>query len=114
MKFVNPDQYICCDDLIQCIFDLNDLDIKVYNVLKKRDEIRANKLANLIGKERSTVYRSLQKLTCVGLCNKKTKTLKKGGYYHTYICNDSEKTKKQIEKCIENWYIKMKNTLEEF
>ena len=114
MKYLNPNQIICCDDVIQYIFNLNDLDIKIYKLLKQKGEIRANQLAKKIGKERSTVYRSLQKLTCSGLCNKKTNILTKGGYYHTYICNDSETTKKQLEKCIESWYLKMKNTIKEF
>lgn len=114
MKYINQNQNICCDDVMQCILNLNNLDIEVYKTLKEKGEKRADQLAQYIGKERSTVYRSLQKLTCAGLCKKKTKTLTKGGYYHTYICNNKKTTKKQLEKCIDNWYLKMKNTLKEF
>jgi predicted transcriptional regulator len=113
MKFIQLDQKICCNDVIQCIFDLNELDISVYNILKKVGSSRATSLADKLKKERSTVYRSLQKLTCAGLCNKKTMTISKGGYYHIYECVNTKKTKEKIEKCIDIWYNKMKKTIKE-
>ena len=113
MKFIQPTQKICCNDVIQCVFNLNDLDITTYKKLKEVGESRADELAKKINKERSTVYRSLQKLTCSELCIKETKTIDSGGYYHTYKCNDNKKTKEKIEKCIDDWYIKMKETLKE-
>ena len=113
MKFIQPNQKnICCDDIIQCIYELNTLDITVYNKLKTQKEARPQSLAKQINKERSTVYRSLQKLTCVGLIEKNKKALTKGGNYHTYKIKDSEQTKEQLEKCIDNWYNKMKKTIE--
>ena len=113
MKFIQPNQKnICCDDIIQCIYELNQLDLAVYNKLKTQKEVRPQNLAKEIKKERSTVYRSLQKLTCTGLIEKNTKTLPKGGNYHTYKIKDSEQTKKQLEKRIDNWYNKMKKTIE--
>ena len=113
MKFIQPSENICCQDLIQCIYDLNNLDINVYNKLKKQGPKRADELAETLNKERSTIYRSLQKLTCAGLCIKQTETIKQGGYYHIYKINNTKSTKKQIEKCIDNWYNKMKKTLED-
>ena len=67
-----------------------------------------------MNKERSTVYRSLQKLTSSGLCMKKTKTIESGGYYHLYSCNDSAQVRKEIESCIDGWYKQMKKTLKNF
>ena len=113
MKFIQSNQNICCDDVIQCIFNLNTLDLKVYKKLKQTGENRADKLAKQLNKERSTVYRSLKKLTCTGLCIKKTKTIKKGGYYHVYTCDDLKKTKEKLENCIDEWYKKMNNTIKE-
>ena len=113
MKFINSENLICCNDVIKCVFDLKELDLKVYNNLKKKGESRANILAKNLKRERSTVYRSLQKLTSCGLCIKTTKTIKNGGYYHLYTCNDAKQTKENIEKCIDNWYNKMKKTIKE-
>ena len=113
MKFIDTNKNICYDDVIQCIFELNKLDIKVYKTLKETGETRANILAKKLNKDRSTIYRSLQKLTCSGLITKNTKTIKSGGYYHTYQCNDIKEVKENLEQCINNWYTKMKNTIEE-
>ena len=113
MKFLSLNQNICCDDVIQCIFNLNNLDLTVYKTLKKTDEARADDLAKQLKKERSTVYRSLQKLTCAGLVTKKTKNIPKGGYYHTYQSNSGFKTKETLENCIDEWYKKMKKTIKE-
>jgi len=45
MKFIKPYNNICCDDILKCVFDLNNLDIDVYNKLKKFGETRADELA---------------------------------------------------------------------
>ncbi len=111
MKIINTNKNICCDDVIQCIFELNKLDIKVYKTLKEIGETRANTLAKKLNKDRSTIYRSLQKLTCSELCTKNTKTITSGGYYHTYLCNSTKDAKEKIEQRIDNWYNKMKNTI---
>ena len=113
MKFIEPSQNICCDDVIQCIFNLNNLDIAVYKKLRSANEARADGLAKQLRKERSTVYRSLQKLTCVGLISKKIKNIPKGGYYHIYQCTDNIETKKRLEECIDQWYEKMKDTIKD-
>ena len=100
-----------CDDAVKCIFNLNELDIRVYNELKKRGNMRANELAQYLNRERSTVYRSLQKLTKCGICIKKTKNLKKGGYYHRYSCSEIKNIQKSADQCLEKWYHLIKNKL---
>ena len=113
MKFIDESQINCCEDVIKCIFNLNKLDLKVYKKLKQTGEIRADELAKKLKRDRSNVYRSLQKLTCSGICIKNTRNIDSGGYYHTYICSEINETKKQIDKCIDNWYEKMKKTIKE-
>ena len=114
MKFIQPTNNMCCEDIIKCVFDLNDLDIQIYKKLRENKELRADILAKKIGKDRSTVYRSLQKLTCCGICIKKTKNIETGGYFHVYTNNNIKITKKKLEECIDNWYNKMKKTLKHF
>ncbi len=113
MKHLPTDENICCNDVIQYIFDLNKLDIEIYQILKKIKKTRPQTLSKKLSRERSTIYRSLQKLTKAGLCIKKINKIKTGGYYYTYEINNSEKIKKNLEHCIENWYKKMKDTLQE-
>ena len=93
MKLIQSDNNICCKDILQSLFDLNDFDFEVYNQLREMNESRADFLAKKMNKERSTIYRSLQKLTLCGLCKKITKTIDTGGYYHVYLCNDIKNVK---------------------
>ncbi len=111
---IKSDENICCKDVLRSIFEINDLDLHVYKTLKKIGEMRADEVANIVKKERSTTYRSLQKLAKMGFCIKKTNKIKSGGYYHTYKCIEPKKIKKEIESCLDQWYFSMKNALERF
>ena len=114
MKFINDYKNLKCKDVIQCVFNLNKLDLQIYSTLKQIGESRADDLAKIMEKERSTIYRSLQKLKSCGLCIKKTKTIDSGGYYHIYSCNKKTKIQKELELCIDKWYKNMRETLKNF
>jgi len=114
MRIIKSFKNICCDDVIQCVFDLNILDLNVYKELKVQGKSRADDLAKKMNRERSTIYRSLQKLTCCELCIKETNTIETGGYYHAYSCNNSKYVKKKLELCVEKWYKSMKKTIKLF
>ena len=111
MKILNDTKNLKCDGAVKCIFNLNELDIKVYKELTKEENIRADELAEILKKERSTVYRSLQKLTKCGICIKQIKNLEKGGYFHTYSCSGKLEIKRAAEECLEEWYQSIKKML---
>lgn len=113
MKIIENPEKLRCEDVIKCVFNLNNLDLKVYKKLKQKNNLRADQLSKLLKKERSTIYRSLQKLTSCGICKKKTNNLEKGGYCHTYHCKDTKKISKEAEKCLDKWYKTMKKKLNE-
>ena len=52
-------------------------------------------------RDKSTAFRSLQKLVGLGICIKETKTQKEGGYYHEYSAVDIETFKAETRKRIE-------------
>ena len=96
-----------CGDLLKCIYDLNELDLKVYKVLLKRGPMRTDELAPRVKKDRSTVYRSLQRMMECGICRKETKTIEHGGYYHVYSVVNKEVLREMIERCAEDMHEKM-------
>ena len=114
MKFIKSYKNINCSDVLECTFDLNKADVKVFRKLKELGESRVEDLAQKLNKDRSTVYRSLQKLVSCEICIKETKTIEKGGYYHVYSCNDILKVKEKMKECIDEWYQHMENTLIHF
>jgi len=100
-----------CSDLLKTIFNLNNNDIETYRYALLFGEVRADKLALKLGKDRTTVYRSLEKLVRSGLCDKKKMNLNGGGSYYLYKCKKPGHIKKHLEKCIEEWYHSMKQIL---
>lgn len=99
--------------MLKKIFDLKNTDIETYKYVLSMGEVRADELANKVGKDRTTVYRSLEKLVRCGLCQKKKMILKGGGKYYLYMYKEPQMVKKLLEHCIENWYSSMKETLRE-
>jgi predicted transcriptional regulator len=49
-----------------------------------------DQIASKVKKDRSSVHRCLSKLVSTNLVSKQSKTLRDGGYYHTYAMLDQE------------------------
>jgi predicted transcriptional regulator len=103
-----------CDDVMQCFFNLNDLEITLYTVIASKGPQRLDALAKKVRKDKTTVYRALQKLVSCGLCFKGTKTIKRGGYYHIYGAVDPKLVKRKLEDCMDRWNTNMTRALKDF
>ncbi|QLH74453.1 MAG: helix-turn-helix domain-containing protein [Methanomassiliicoccales archaeon] len=103
-----------CQDLVQCAYSLNEFEVQVYNRLLELGPMRADDLADRMGKDRSTVYRALQKMMSCGICFRETKSIERGGYYHVYRAIGKEELKVKLRACVENWYSSMQQILERF
>jgi predicted transcriptional regulator len=77
-------------DLFTNIFDLSPLevDLVLFLIANNDTYMTLEELAKETNRDKSTVFRSLQKLVTLGICIKETKTMKGGGYYHTYCAID--------------------------
>lgn len=113
MKIIKSYEKMDCTDVMQCIFNLNDLDILVFKTLTEIEEARVKELAKKLKKERSTIYRSLQRLTECGLSKKHTKNLNEGGYYHVYKNCNQDQLVETMESCIDDWYKHMKTKIKD-
>jgi predicted transcriptional regulator len=103
-----------CKDLVQCAFSLNEFEVEVFNRLTDAGAKRADDLADLMGKDRSTIYRALQKLMTCGMCFRETKSIERGGYYHVYRAISRDELKQKLERCVDDWYGKMQQVLAKF
>jgi predicted transcriptional regulator len=93
---------------------LNPLEVLVYETLVTKGPLRAEELAEEIGRDRSTAYRCLRHLISCRICYKETRTIDKGGYYHVYIAETPDNVKTKLEDCTEQWYRKMKDAIDNF
>ena len=92
-------------DLFIYIYDLSPLDMDVLVILVKNTSGKANKksltlegISKDANRDKTSVFRSLQKLVNLGICNKEAKTQKGGGLYHVYSAIDIQIFKMETEK----------------
>ena len=83
-----------CTDLLTCLYNLKPSDLDVLFALAKNENSTLDQIANIVQKDRSSVHRCLSKLVSINLVSRQTKSLKGGGYYHTYAMLDLATIKK--------------------
>jgi predicted transcriptional regulator len=103
-----------CEDMAKCVLGLKELDISTYKKLLESGPTTAEQLGQLLDRERSTAYRSLQNLTSAGLVYRETKSIDIGGYYYEYTAIEPSQVKKMIKATIDEWYQKMSDLVENF
>jgi predicted transcriptional regulator len=86
-------------DLFIYIYDLSPLDLDIlFLLIKNNKAMTLEEIVKEVDRDKSTAFRSLQKLVTLGICFKETKTIKEGGYYHVYSAIDVKTFKMQTEK----------------
>src|SRR5665647_362382 len=83
-----------CTDLLTCLYNLKPSDLEVLVALAKNENATLDQIAKIVQKDRSSVHRCLSKLVSINLANRQSKSIKGGGYYHTYAMLDSATIKK--------------------
>jgi predicted transcriptional regulator len=85
-------------DLFIYLYDLSPLDLDLLFILiKNKKAMTLEELSSVADRDKSTTFRSLQKLVGLSICVKETKTIKEGGYYHIYSAIDIKSFKIQTE-----------------
>jgi predicted transcriptional regulator len=104
-------------DLFIQLYDLSPLDLEILFMLisKKNDEpMTLDQISKEADRDRSTTFRSLQKLVGLGLCIKDTKTIKEGGYYHVYSVVDMKTFKIETERRVRDLQKSLERLLKKF
>lgn len=90
-------------DLFTYIYDLTPLDLDIlFLLIKDKKAMALEDIIKKIERDKSTVFRSLQKLVLLGICVKETKTMREGGYYHVYSAIDLKTFKMETEKKVKD------------
>jgi len=103
-----------CRDVLQCLFGLGEFEMAVYRALIKVGPSRADELSPFMKRDKSTIYRALQKLVTAGLVTKQTETLKRGGHFHKYIAVPPEKVHDCVKVCIDEWFNNVQAAIKKF
>jgi len=102
-------------DLFIYLYDLSPLELDlIFILIKNKESMTLDDLAKRVDRDKSTVFRPLQKLVDLGICNKEMKTLKEGGYYHAYSAIDIESFKMETEKRVKELEDSFRRLLRKF
>jgi len=104
-----------CEGLLECIHGLKELDRRCYRVVVESEEpLTIDEIADSIDRERSTAYRSIQRLLQTGFIQKEQVNYDQGGYYHVYRPTNPDQVTNDMQRMLNEWYAKMGQLIQEF
>ncbi|MFB6301169.1 MAG: helix-turn-helix domain-containing protein [Halobacteriales archaeon] len=104
-----------CEELLECFYGLKDLDRQAFEVIADSDSpLTVDAVAEAVNRERSTAYRSIQRLMDAGFVEKEQVNYDKGGYYHVYQPVDATDVSNTLQRMLNDWYAKMGQLIGEF
>ncbi|MBA3044836.1 MAG: ArsR family transcriptional regulator [Candidatus Thermoplasmatota archaeon] len=102
-----------CTDLIRCAYNLNETDMGIIEQCSNNEERTIKEISNILGKDRSTVHRSLEKLRSCGLCFKERKGGASRGFVDFYRILPKKEILKKAEQNLDICYTQIKKLLAE-
>jgi len=103
-----------CENVLECFFGLNELDISIYRILLKLGSMRVEGLAEATGRSENAIYKSLQKLMLCGMVSREKRTVEAGGYYYTYTATEPEKVTVEMREMFKKLCRKVERAINEF
>jgi predicted transcriptional regulator len=108
-------QDMACEGLLECFHGLKQLDRECFRTLVERDEaLTVDDIAEEVDRERSTVYRSIQRLMQAGFVRKEQVNYDEGGYYHVYYPRDADEIADEMQRLLNDWYAQIGQLIGEF
>jgi predicted transcriptional regulator len=112
-EYLNRDME--CEGLLECIHGLKDLDREIFALLAEHAEpLTVDEIAEQVDRERSTAYRSVQRLVKSGFVQKEQVNYDHGGYYHVFHPADPDEVADEMQRMLNDWYAKMGQLIGEF
>ena len=104
-----------CEGLLECFHGLKELDKRCFQELVDAETaLTIDELSEQVDRERSTVYRAVQRLLNAGLIQKEQINYDQGGYYHVYKPADPEAIREDMQRLLNDWYAEIGQLIQEF
>lgn len=111
----NLRQDMACEGLLECIHGLKDLDREIFRVIAASDStLTVDEIADAVDRERSTAYRSIQRLVQAGFVQREQINYEDGGYYHVFHTTDADEVADEMQRMLNDWYAKVGQLIQEF
>jgi len=104
-----------CEGTLECVYGLRPLDREVFMAVADQAEpVTVDEIAALVDRERSTAYRSVQRLADSGFVRKEQVNYDEGGYCHVFRPADPDEVADDMQRLLNDWYAKMGQLIAEF
>ena len=80
----------------------------------RSEPLTVDEIAEEVDRERSTAYRSVQRLLQSGFVQKEQINYDQGGYYHVFRPTDPDEIADDMQRMLNDWYAKMGQLIGEF
>ena len=108
-------QEMVCERLLECVHGLRPLDTACYETLVESQEpLTVDAVAASIDRDRTTAYRSTQRLFERGLINRDQINYDHGGYVHVYYPADPSAVAANMQRRLNDWYATIDRLIQEF
>lgn len=106
---------LACESLLECFHGLGDLDTQCFRVLVDAENpLTVDEVAAAVDRERSTAYRSIQRLRNAGFVQQEQINYDDGGYYHVYSPTDPSAAAADMQRLLNDWYAQIGQLIQEF
>lgn len=103
------------DELLGYVYGVSALDREVYlELLRAEEPARVDDLVDRVDRNRSTVYRSVQRLQQAGLVSKQKEGLRGGGYCHVYRAVDPSRVATAMRRRLDAVYAELDRRRRQF
>lgn len=100
--------------ILRCLLNLTQSEVEVYFALHEHPNKSVDELAEVMGKDRSGVYRSLQNLLEKGLVSREYRILRHGGYKYLYVPVPIDDLKFRLKEELNKWFHVLNEVVEGF
>jgi predicted transcriptional regulator len=104
---------LTCHDLVRCLFNLNQTELGILEILPEGEALTAQQVGKLLGVDRSTAYRGLEKLVSLRLVFKERRTGKSRGYTNVYQRVSERELYRKAEENLDTCYARIKAMLDQ-
>lgn len=104
-----------CEGLLECFHSLKQIDREVFQIMNESGEpLTVDEIAEEVDRERSTAYRSVQRLMQAGIIQKQQVNYDQGGYYHVYLPRNATEVAQEMQRMLNDWYAQMGQLISDF
>ena len=106
---------MACEDLLECFHGVTPLDRAVFGVVAGSETpLTVDQIAEAVDRERSTAYRSVQRLLDAGFVRKRQINYENGGYYHVFEQVAADEIADDLQRLLNDWYATVDRLIDDY